>query len=50
MLNSTIGKQMVNSKPDHHCCRNKKQKWILKSRDQEKIKMEVPQGLGMWLK
>ena len=34
---------MVNNKPDHHCCKNKKQKWILKSRDREKIKMQVPQ-------
>ena len=44
---------MVKKTPDHHCCRNKKQKWILKSRGREKIKMQYAQmclSLGIWLK
>ena len=31
------------NKPDHHCCKNKKEKWILKSRGREKIKMQFAQ-------
>ena len=48
-----VTKKTNKKEADHHCCRNKKQKWILKSRGREKIIMQYAQlyqGLGIWLK
>ena len=32
---------MENIKPNHHCCRNKNQKCILKFRGREKMKIQL---------